>query len=76
MFFSNDFKKPSWKVVLQKEVHFRRKVVNTKDVFITTTMETNDLSAPIGLLPAPNTASLIGAIKLLEKDNLLASTKF
>jgi len=76
VFFSNDFKKLGWKVVLKKEAHFRRKVVDTKYVFIKTTAETNDLSAPIGLLLTPNTASLIGAIKLSEKDNLLTSTKF
>jgi hypothetical protein len=47
-----------------------------KDVFITTTVETYELSVPIGLPPTPNTTSLIGAIKLSEKDNLLTSAKF
>jgi hypothetical protein len=38
--------------------------VNIKDVFITKTVEIDGLNAPIGLLPAPNIASLIGAIEL------------
>ncbi len=35
VFFSDDLKKPGWKVVLRKEVHFRREVVNIEDVFLT-----------------------------------------
>lgn len=75
VFFSDDLKKLSWKVVLWKEVHYRREVVDTKDVFITKIMETDGLSAPIGLPLAPNIASLIGVIQLSKKENLLASEK-
>jgi hypothetical protein len=39
-------------------------------------VEIAGLSAPIGLFQAPNIVSLIGAIELWEKDNLLAFAKF
>jgi hypothetical protein len=51
-------------------------VVETEDVFITTTMETNALSALKGFPPLPRLASLIGATKLSKKDNLLTLTRF
>jgi hypothetical protein len=54
VFFSDDLRKLGWKVVFQKEVHFRKEVVNIKDVIITTTVEIDGLNAPIGLFPAPN----------------------
>jgi hypothetical protein len=76
VFFSNDLRKLGWKVVLWKKVHSRRDMVDTKDVFITKIVETDGLSAPIGLSLAPNIASLIGAIELSKKDNLLAYAKF
>ncbi len=75
VFFSNDIKKPGWKVVLRKEAHSRKKVANIKNVFITITMETNGLSALKGLPPPPTTTSLIGAIELSGKDNLLFVNK-
>jgi hypothetical protein len=59
----NDIKRLSWKVVLKKEVCFRRKMFGAKDVFITTTSKIGGLSAPITLLPPPNNVSLIGAIE-------------
>jgi len=76
VFFLDDIKKPSWKVVLWKEVLSCREVANIEDMFITTTIETCGLSAPITLLAPPSTMSLIGAIKLFDKDNTLALSRF
>ncbi len=73
MFFYDDLKKPGWKVVLWKEAHSRREVTNLKDVFITTTIKPGGLNAPMGLPPPLSTPSLIGAIELLDKNNILAS---
>jgi hypothetical protein len=39
VFSSNDIKKPSWKIVLWKEIRSSKEVVDTQNVFITTTME-------------------------------------
>jgi hypothetical protein len=64
MFFFYALKKLGWQVVLWKEARFRKKVTNMKKLFITTTMETNGLSAPITLPPTLNIASLIGAMEL------------
>jgi hypothetical protein len=63
-------KKPRWKVVLRKEAHSRKEVVDLENVFITTTMEPSGLIAPMGLPPPPSTLSLIGVIKLFEKYNI------
>jgi hypothetical protein len=41
-----------------------------------TTMETNGLNTLEGLPPPPSTISLIGAIKLFNKDNLLEFARF
>jgi hypothetical protein len=46
VFFSDDQKKPGWKVVLRKEARSKREVVNTADVFITTTSEASGLIVP------------------------------
>jgi hypothetical protein len=51
-------------------------VADIENVFITTTMEIDGLSVPRGLLAPPTTTSLIGAIKLSNKDNLLTLTRF
>lgn len=75
VFFFNDLKKLGWKVVLWKEICFRKKIIDIKYVFITTIMEGGGLSAPIGSPPPPSFASLIGA-KLSNKDNFLSFTKF
>jgi hypothetical protein len=66
MFFSNNLKKLGSKVILQKEV------VDVEDVFITTTIEPHGLNALVGMPPPPSTPSLIGAIELSDKDNILA----
>ncbi len=75
VFFSNDIKRPSWKVVLRKEACSRKEVANIKKLFITTTMETSGLSVLEGLPPPPTIILLIGAIDLFEKDNLLFVSK-
>jgi len=51
-------------------------VVDIEDVFITTSMEVGGLSVPKGQPPPPTKVSLIGAIKLSKKDNLLTLTIF
>jgi hypothetical protein len=70
--FSNDLKKSGWKVVLHKKACSNKEVVDVKDVFITTTIEPGGLNALVGLPPPLNTPSLIGAIELSDKHNLLA----
>lgn len=42
VFFSNDIKKPSWKIVLWKKTRSSREVVDKQNVFIMTTMENMD----------------------------------
>jgi hypothetical protein len=77
VFFSNDIKKFGWKIVLRKEAQSTKEVVDTEeDVFITTSMEVGGLNAPNGLPPLPSIISLIEAIKLPKKDNLLTLTIF
>jgi hypothetical protein len=76
VFFSDDIKMPSWKVGLWKKVRSRRKVADIEDVFITTTMEMGGLSARITLPAPPSTMSLIGAIELSDKNNILALARF
>jgi hypothetical protein len=39
-------------------------------------METNKISVHEGLPPPPTTTSLIGAIELFDKDNLLSLARF
>ncbi len=51
-------------------------MVDIENVFITTIIETNGLNIPKGLTPPPTTISLIGAIQLSNKDNILALTRF
>jgi hypothetical protein len=73
VFFLKDLKKLSWMVVLWKEAHFKREVGDVENVFITTTMELGGLNAPMGLPSPPSVPSLIGAIELVEKNNLKVS---
>jgi hypothetical protein len=61
---------------LQKEARSRREVVDTSDVFITTTVEANGLIALEDISIPPLTVSLDGAIELSAKEHLLATTKF
>jgi len=72
VFFFHVPKKPGWKIVLQKEARAKREVLDSVDVFISTTIETTGLTAP-EVVPTPSQLpSLIGAIKLSPQDNLLA----
>jgi hypothetical protein len=73
VFFSDDQKKPGWKVVLRKEARSKREVVDTTDVFITTTSEASGLTVPTEVPVHPTTQSLVGAIELLAENNLLAT---
>ena len=76
VFFSNDMRKPGWKVVLRKEARSKREEQDTSDVFITTSLEVEGMSAPERVPPPPSNVSLVGAIELSDKDNLLAIAKF
>jgi hypothetical protein len=76
VFFSNDLRKPGWKVVLRKEARSRREEQDTSNVFITTSLEVQGMSPPDRVPPPPIVVSLVGAIELSEKDNMLARAKF
>lgn len=76
VFFAYAVNKPGWKVVLYKEAQSRMEVVDTPNVFITTTLETRGLRAPDEVLGAPETPSLLGATQLLAEDHMLAVVAF
>ena len=76
VFFSNIPSKLGWKVVLQKQAHLRREVLDTSDVFITTTVKTPSLTAPRAIARPPTIPSLIGAVELSKEDNLLAHAQY
>ena len=76
VFFSNDLKKPGWKVVLRKEARSKREEQDTSDVFITTHLEVQGMSPPEKVPPPPSIVTLAGAIELSDKDNMLAVAKF
>jgi hypothetical protein len=64
VFYSDDSRKEGWKVVLRSEARARREVLDTLDVFISTTVETEGLTTPDSPPQLPGTASLVGAIEL------------
>jgi hypothetical protein len=74
--FSNDPEKAGWKVVLRKEPHARREVVDTLDVFIITSVETSGLTVLAHVPEPPSIASLDGAITLSVEEHLLASARY
>jgi hypothetical protein len=75
VFFSNEVRRPGWKVVLRKEARSRREVIDISDVFITT-VESRGLVAP-AIVPCPSeSASLVGAIELSAEENLLANANY
>ena len=76
VFFSDIPSKPGWKVVLQKQARLRREVLDTLDVFTTTTVETPSLTAPGAIARPPSIPSLIGAVELFEEENLLAQAQY
>jgi hypothetical protein len=61
---------------LQKEAWSRREVLDTLDVFITTTVEASGLIALEDVSTPPLTVSLDGTVKLSAKEHLLATAKF
>jgi hypothetical protein len=63
-------------VVLQKEACSKREVVNTADVFITTTSEASGFTVPTKVPAHPPTQSLVEAIELSAEDNLLATATY
>jgi hypothetical protein len=73
VFFSNEVRKPGWKVDLKKEAPSRREVLDTSDIFITTTIESTGLVAPKMVPSPPQTTSLVDAIELSAEKNLLAT---
>ena len=63
IFFSNDLKTLGWKVVLRKEAWSKREEQHTTNVFITTGLEVQGMSAPERVPPPPITISLVGAME-------------
>jgi hypothetical protein len=51
-------------------------VLNTTDVFRTTTSEASGFTIPTEVPAHPTTHSLVGAIELFAEDNLLASATY
>jgi hypothetical protein len=76
VFFLDDPEKAGWKVVLHKEPRAKREVVDTSDVFITTSVETSGLTAPAHIPEPPLVASLDGAITPSVEEHLLASARY
>ena len=76
VFFSDDLEKAGWKVVLCKEPRAMQEVVDTSDVFITTSVETRGLATPAHVPEPPSIASLDGAITLSVEEYLLASARY
>jgi hypothetical protein len=76
VFFSEDRSRPGWKVVLRKEPRARGHILDTTDVFITTSNETRALSAPTEVPASPPDPCLVGAIELSVADHLLASANY
>jgi hypothetical protein len=76
VFWSDEVRKPGWKVVLAKEARSQRYEHSTQDVFMTTSEETDGMQLANHVPPPPTTASLVGAIELSETDNSLAMAKF
>ena len=76
VFYSNVLRKPRWKVVLRKEARAKREVLENVDVFITTLVESQGLTAPEVIPPPPSMASLIGVIQLIPQEQLLAMAAY
>jgi hypothetical protein len=72
IFISDVPNKCGWKAILRKEARSKREVAKNADVFITTSVESTDPTAPKQIPPPPNRASLVGAIQLSAQDQLLA----
>jgi hypothetical protein len=76
VFYLDDPQKPGWKVVLRKEARAKREVAENADAFITTSVETRGLIAPVQIPPPPMTPSLVGAIQLSPKDQVLVMAAY
>jgi hypothetical protein len=57
-------------------IESRKEVVDTSNVFITTTVEASGLISLEVVSTPPLVVSLDGAIELLAKEHLLATAKF
>lgn len=68
VFYSNDPQKLGQKVVLYKEARAKKEVVENADAFITTSVETCGLTAPVQIPPPSTTPLLVGAIQLSPED--------
>jgi hypothetical protein len=53
-----------------------REVLDTSNVFISTTVESTRLIAPDEVLAPPENPSLVGAIELFDAEHLLVIAKF
>ena len=76
VFFPDVPQKPSWKVILHKVARAKREVVDTSNVFISTTMETAGLTVPQSIPTPPRVPSLIGAEEFTQEENLLAQATY
>ena len=76
VFFSHIPSKLGWKVVLQKQARARREVLDTSDVFITTTVETPSITTSGAIVRPSAISSLIGVVELSTDDNLLAHVQY
>jgi hypothetical protein len=76
VFFSDVYNKARWKVVLYNEARTKREVVDTTDVFITTTSKASELTVGDAVRPRPALVSLVGAIELSNEENLLANANY
>ena len=76
VFWSDEVRKPGWRVVLAKEARSQRHQQSTTDVFMTTTEEARGMQLVNHVPPPPTTTSLVGAIELSALDNSLALAKF
>ena len=76
VFSSNVPNKLGWKVVLRKEARSKHRVVDTTDVFITTTLEASDFGIPIEVQARPLPILLVGAIEFFVEEDLIASATY
>jgi hypothetical protein len=60
---------------LWKEVRFKREVVNTKDVFITTNVETNGLNAQNMTISSPKYCIVDRCHKVMRKRQFVSIYK-
>lgn len=76
VFWSEEVDKPRWKVMLAKEACARRHEQRTTNVFIIADTQADAMHIEDRVNPSPTSVSLVGAIELLDANNLLALAKF